>query len=96
MSLKKRFMMAADTTTGLVAPLSEFTQEVGDKVGLSCNTKTGVAGGRVPIGTQRLRLEKLPGTKLVLCFHPSGHHSVLTAQPDPKAKPILLFTDCPS
>jgi hypothetical protein len=51
--------------------------------------------GRVPIGTQRLRLEKPPGTKLVLCLHPSGHHSVLTAQPDPKAKPILLFTDCP-
>jgi hypothetical protein len=51
--------------------------------------------GRVPIGTQRLRLEKPPGNKLVLCFHPSGHHSVLAAQPDPKSRPILLFTDCP-
>ena len=51
--------------------------------------------GRVPIGTQRLRLDKPPGTKLVLCFHPSGHHSVLAAQPNPKSQPILLFSDRP-
>jgi hypothetical protein len=51
--------------------------------------------GRVPIGTQRLRIEKPPGTKVVLCLHPSGHHSVLAAAPDPKLKPALLFTNRP-
>jgi hypothetical protein len=52
--------------------------------------------GRVPIGTQRLRLEKPAGTKVILCRHPSGHHSVLVAQPDKKAKPVLLFTNRPN
>lgn len=52
--------------------------------------------GRVPIGTQRLCLEKQPGTKVVLCLHPSGHHSVLIAPPDPTTKPILLFTNHPT
>ena len=51
--------------------------------------------GRVPIGTQRLRLEKPPGTKVVLCLHPDGHHSVLAAPPDPQQKPLRLFTDRP-
>jgi hypothetical protein len=53
------------------------------------------ADGRVPIGTQRLRLERPPGTKVVLCLHPDGHHSVLAAPPDPKQKPMLLFTNRP-
>jgi len=57
--------------------------------------KTRKPHGRVPIGMQRLHLEKPPGTQFVLCFHPSGHHSVLAAQPDPKSRPILLFTDRP-
>ena len=51
--------------------------------------------GRVPIGTQRLRLEKPPQTKVILCLHPTGHHSVLLAAPDPKQKPVLLFTNRP-
>jgi len=51
--------------------------------------------GRVPIGTQRLRLEKPPATKVVLCLHPDGHHSVLAAPPDPQHKPVLLFTNRP-
>jgi hypothetical protein len=51
--------------------------------------------GRVPIGTQRLRLESPPGSKVVLCLHPTGHHSVLAAAPDPKQKPVLLFTNRP-
>ena len=34
----------AGTTMGLVAPLAEFTQFVGDKLKVSCNTKPGVAG----------------------------------------------------
>ena len=51
--------------------------------------------GRVPIGTQRLRLEKPPGSKVVLCLHPSGHHSVLAAPPAAAEKPLLLFTNRP-
>ena len=42
--------------------------------------------GRVPIGTQRLRIEKPPESKVVLCLHPTGHHSVLAAAPDPHPK----------
>jgi hypothetical protein len=51
--------------------------------------------GRVPIGTQRLRLERPPGSKVGLCLHPSGHHSVLAAAPEPQQKPALLFTNRP-
>jgi len=51
--------------------------------------------GRVPIGSQRLRLERPPGTKVVLCLHPTGHHSVLAAPPVITEKPRLLFTNCP-
>ena len=51
--------------------------------------------GRVPIATQRLRIERPPGTKVLLCLHPSGHHSVLAAAPDHKQKPVLLFTSRP-
>jgi len=51
--------------------------------------------GRVPIGTQRLRIEKPPQTKVILCLHPTGHHSVLASAPDPKQKPVLLFTNRP-
>jgi hypothetical protein len=51
--------------------------------------------GRVPIGTQRLRIEKPPGTHIVPCLHPDNHHSVLAAPPDPQTKPVLLFTNRP-
>jgi hypothetical protein len=51
--------------------------------------------GRVPIGTQRLRVERPPGSKIVLCLHPTGHHSVLAAPPIAKDKPALLFTNRP-
>ena len=51
--------------------------------------------GRVTIGTQRLRIEKPPQTKVILCLHPTGQHSVLAAAPDPKQKPVLLFTNRP-
>lgn len=51
--------------------------------------------GRVPIGSQRLRLQTHPGSKLILCHHPSGHHSVLTAQPHPETKPSILFSNLP-
>ena len=53
------------------------------------------ADGRVPIGTQRLRLERPPGSKVVLCLHPTGHHSVLAAAPQKDEKPRLLFTNRP-
>jgi hypothetical protein len=51
--------------------------------------------GRVPIGTQRLRMERPPGSKVVLCLHPDGHHSLLAAPPDPQLNPVLLFTNRP-
>ena len=51
--------------------------------------------GRVPIGIQRLRIEKPPQTKVVLCLHPSGHHSILAAPPIATEKPALLFTNRP-
>ena len=51
--------------------------------------------GRGPIGTQRLHLDRPPGSKVVLCLHPTGHHSVLAAAPDPRQKPVLLFTNRP-
>ncbi len=51
--------------------------------------------GRVPIGSQRLRVEKPPGSPIVLCLHPTGHHSVLAAAPHPKEQPALLFTNRP-
>ena len=51
--------------------------------------------GRVPIGTQRLRVERPPGAKIVLCLHPTGHHSVLDAPPDRKLTPVILFTNRP-
>jgi hypothetical protein len=53
------------------------------------------ADGRVPIGSQSLRVQARPGSKLILCHHPSGHHSVLSSQPDPKTKPLVLFTNLP-
>ena len=51
--------------------------------------------GRVPIGTQRLRVERPSGSKIILCLHPTGHHSVLAAPPDKNNKPALLFTNRP-
>jgi hypothetical protein len=51
--------------------------------------------GRVPIGTQRLRIEKPSGTKVLLCLHPTGNHSVLAAVPDAQQLPALLFTNRP-
>ena len=51
--------------------------------------------GRVPLGTQRLRVETAPGTRVILCRHPTGHYSVLAAAPDPLQKPVLLFTNRP-
>ena len=49
--------------------------------------------GRVPIAGQRIRLEYPVGAKVVICLHPTGHHSVLAAPPDKNEKPVLLFTN---
>lgn len=49
--------------------------------------------GRVPIGSQSLRLEVPPGTKVILCHHPSGHYSVLAAPPKTDTRPVLLFSN---
>ena len=51
--------------------------------------------GRVPIGTHRVRLEIPPGSKVILCHHPSGYQSVLATQPKPETMPLLLFTNRP-
>ena len=52
--------------------------------------------GRVPVGAHRVRLEVAPRARVILCHHPSGHHSVLAHPPSPQAKPILLFTNKPT
>jgi hypothetical protein len=59
------------------------------------SVRTVGSDGRVPIGTQRLRVEKPPQTKVIFCLHPCGHHSVLVAAPDPQQKPALPFTNRP-
>lgn len=51
--------------------------------------------GRVPIGSQRLRVNATPGSKVILCQHTTGHHSVLKTQPDQKTKPIILLSTLP-
>ncbi|MGH9378920.1 MAG: hypothetical protein ACRD1I_08975 [Terriglobia bacterium] len=54
------------------------------------------ADGRVPIGNQRCRPEWPPGSKVLICLHPTGHQSVLAAAPDKKQKPTILFTNRPN
>jgi hypothetical protein len=51
--------------------------------------------GRVPIGVDLIRLERSAGTAVILCQHPSGHHSILAHPPSPSVKPVLLFTNRP-
>jgi hypothetical protein len=51
--------------------------------------------GRVPVGTQTLPVTARPGSRVVLCHHPSGCHSVIAHHPKPKTQPILLFTNRP-
>jgi hypothetical protein len=51
--------------------------------------------GRVPVGSERLRVEAAPGSKVIHCAHPTGHLSVLLKEPNPEAAPRLLFTNRP-
>ena len=58
------------------------------------STRTG-PDGRIPIGTHAIRLETPPGTKVIICHHPDGHHSVLAARPKLGTLPAILFSNCP-
>lgn len=51
--------------------------------------------GRVPIGTQLLRIDAAPGDKVIRCHHPSGHCSIIAAPPNARTKPIILFSNFP-
>lgn len=51
--------------------------------------------GHVPIGAHTIRLEAAPGTRVVLCQHPCGHHSIITHHPKPNARPVILFSNLP-
>ena len=51
--------------------------------------------GRIAIASQRLRIEKPPGTLVTRCLHPNGDHSVLLAPPDKAKRPVLLL-HCPA
>lgn len=60
--------------------------------------RTGIQVGsdkRIQVGSISVRVEAKPGTWLILCTHPSGHHSVLKAHPKPKEKPVILFSNRP-
>lgn len=47
--------------------------------------------GRVPVGTQRLRVGVGPGTRVVHCQHPNGDLTILARPPHPKEKPAILL-----
>jgi len=51
--------------------------------------------GRVPVGTQTLPVAAKPGSRVVLCHHPSGHQSIIAHHPKSATQPILLFTNLP-
>jgi len=51
--------------------------------------------GRIPIGTQRIRLEIPPRTRLVLCQHPGGYQSVIAKRPTKNERPVILFSNRP-
>lgn len=53
------------------------------------------AQGHVPAGSHSVRIEASPGSRVVLCQHPSGHHSILTHHPKPGTRPSILFSNLP-
>jgi hypothetical protein len=61
---------------------------------LRTNIKVG-SDGRVPIGSQSLRIDAAPGAKAILCHHPCGHRSVLAHSPNQNQKPVILFSNLP-
>jgi hypothetical protein len=47
--------------------------------------------GRIAIASQRLRIDRPPGSKVIRCLHPNGDHSTLAAAPVHGLQPILLL-----
>lgn len=47
--------------------------------------------GRVPIATQRLRVDVSPGTRVLHCQHPNGAISILAHEPKQGQRPALLL-----
>lgn len=47
--------------------------------------------GKVPVGTQRLRLDAPPRSSVIRCLRPDGDIYYLKHAPDPTAKPIVLL-----
>ncbi len=47
--------------------------------------------GRVPAGTERLRVAAPPATKVVHCQHPNGTVTILAQEPNPKERPKILL-----
>ncbi len=47
--------------------------------------------GRVPVGTQRLRVTVTPGTRVVHCLHPSGSVTILAQHPKIGHLPLILL-----
>ena len=50
--------------------------------------------GKVPVGTQRLRLDAPPRSTVIRCLRPDGDIYFLRHQPAPTSKPIILL-HCP-
>jgi hypothetical protein len=46
--------------------------------------------GRVPVGSQRLSIDRSPRSKVIRCTHPNGDLSFLAAAPHRSSQPILL------
>ena len=47
--------------------------------------------GRIPVGTERLRVDCTPGVSVVRCLHPNGDVSVLMHAPRPDRLPMVLL-----
>jgi hypothetical protein len=48
--------------------------------------------GKVTVGSQRLRVECAPGTKIVRCLHPNGDLTFLQTPPDKSTIPTVLLS----
>ena len=55
-------------------------------------TVTVGSDGRVPVGTQRIRVELPPRQKLVKCQHPSGDITILKAPPLAGTLPVVVLS----
>ena len=47
--------------------------------------------GRVPVGSDRLRVPSSPGTNVVHCQHPNGNITILAHEPDLRQTPAVLL-----